>query len=534
VPHTIIHAKTNVPGRAPDGGVIDNGEIAINTIDGKLFIKKNAVIYEVGSEKIAEVNGTISGIAESTTYLTGTNIDVSDNNIYSKTLSAPTTFSFSGWTTNATAIRLEVNINVDPAPAMLFPGVTFRSEPLLSPGLNVFIFTSTDNGSTINGYALYDEFSDVAGLDAPTFEIVNTAVVDTVTDEADQFDYATYLITRSAGLPAASVINIALSGTQGALLEYYNGTNWLTPGTTISIAEGVNEIALRVSAIQDTIYEDSESFLVTISTPTVGTIGTSSVSGTVLNDDPRSTSGTTSWSTAWSTGTLQTTSRTTAFATDWSTAKSRTTSRSTTKTTAWITSTSASTSRSTSRTTSYISNYYATDTYGVRLLGPGDGANSTENDIIDLYGSVVTRYAEQDGIDYWVADLNDFMLQGDSYAVALDKVEARMYEYITFHGLDTYAKLMADHADHWCDTGSTFTPWENCQRGTSKTTSWTTSWNSGVSVTTVRITSKTTSWTTGYTGQTSRSTSITTNWNTADGVTTSRTTSGTTDWNTTV
>lgn len=58
--NTIIVKRSNVPSKVPTTTQLALGEIAVNTYDGKLFIKKND-----GVEQVVEVSGGGGGYSES-------------------------------------------------------------------------------------------------------------------------------------------------------------------------------------------------------------------------------------------------------------------------------------------------------------------------------------------------------------------------------------------------------------------------------------------------------------------------------------
>jgi hypothetical protein len=74
--------RSAVPAKIPTTGDLDLGEIAINTYDGKMYIKKNdgtASIIEIGAGGGGGVNNVDGGFASSI-YLISQNIDGGDAN----------------------------------------------------------------------------------------------------------------------------------------------------------------------------------------------------------------------------------------------------------------------------------------------------------------------------------------------------------------------------------------------------------------------------------------------------------------------
>ena len=158
--NTIILKQSSVASKVPLPGDLSLGELAINTTDGKLFTKKgDGSVIELTqqpdiSTKLDKVNGVSTGLYETIVAMTGTVIDVSAGNVQTVTISANTTFTFTGWTTNASSVVLE--LTAGGTETVTFTGATFKTAPILAAGLNVFVFTSTDGGTTINGYIARD------------------------------------------------------------------------------------------------------------------------------------------------------------------------------------------------------------------------------------------------------------------------------------------------------------------------------------------------------------------------------------------
>jgi len=158
--NTIILKNSSTSSSIPVSGDLTLGELAINTADGKVFMKKfdNSVIDIASggdlSAYLQHTNGITTGIYETIVPVPALNIDVSAGNIQTKTISADSTFTFSGWTANSSAVLLE--LTATGSEVVTFTGATFKPLPILANGLTAIVFSSTDGGSTINGYIARD------------------------------------------------------------------------------------------------------------------------------------------------------------------------------------------------------------------------------------------------------------------------------------------------------------------------------------------------------------------------------------------
>ena len=89
----IIIKRTSVPGKAPEAAQLDLGELAINTFEGKLFLKKN----RNGVETIIDVGGATSLAGNDGEF------QFNDNGAYG----ASTNLSWDGYYVTATNLKLE-------------------------------------------------------------------------------------------------------------------------------------------------------------------------------------------------------------------------------------------------------------------------------------------------------------------------------------------------------------------------------------------------------------------------------------------
>jgi len=106
--------------------------------------------------KLSAVNGITEGMYETIVAVPALAVDVSASNVQTKAISGDTTFTFTGWTANASSVDLY--LTVTGTPVVSFPvEVTFKTSPTLSAGLNILTFTSVDGGSNINGFVARDQ-----------------------------------------------------------------------------------------------------------------------------------------------------------------------------------------------------------------------------------------------------------------------------------------------------------------------------------------------------------------------------------------
>jgi len=106
--------------------------------------------------KLAKTNGIATALFETVLNIPVYDIDVSAAGWQKKTLAGTDTFTFSGWPPAGQAASVIVEIQATGAEVLTFTGAVFKDPPVLANGLNTFVFTSSDGGTTINGYTPRD------------------------------------------------------------------------------------------------------------------------------------------------------------------------------------------------------------------------------------------------------------------------------------------------------------------------------------------------------------------------------------------
>jgi hypothetical protein len=114
----ILHRKSASGGAVPTTAAIQLGEIAINTFDGKLFIKKNN-----GVESIVEIGGAGGGNTFSTISVSGQSDVVADSTSDTLTIAASGGVTI---TTNATTDTITI------ATQKITVGTTAPSSPSIN------------------------------------------------------------------------------------------------------------------------------------------------------------------------------------------------------------------------------------------------------------------------------------------------------------------------------------------------------------------------------------------------------------------
>jgi len=121
---------------------------------GEQGFETDSLRYKTGDGVTVWTGIAYSKLNETYLVIPALDIDVSNANVQGKSISADSTFTFSGWTTDASSV--DFYLTVTGTPVVSFTGVTFKVAPVLSAGINVLVFTSVDGGTTINGFIARD------------------------------------------------------------------------------------------------------------------------------------------------------------------------------------------------------------------------------------------------------------------------------------------------------------------------------------------------------------------------------------------
>ncbi len=150
------------------------------------------------------------------------------------------------------------------------------------------IGTIADDGSSTNVFGVNDTTS-TAGTGTADNDKPTVSVNDVTVSEASP--YAVFEISLSkASAYAISFTPTLTSGgaTVGtdtgasSALEYYDGANWVSASSGITVAAGTTSVLVRTSVTNDSTYEGSETF----------TLSTGAITGTVTNSSGASGTGT--------------------------------------------------------------------------------------------------------------------------------------------------------------------------------------------------------------------------------------------------
>ena len=252
---TIKLKRSSVSGNTPGTSDLELGEVAINTYDGKMFIKKND-----GSDSIVEIGGTSGTVTEAfkTIAVSGQNNVVADSATDTLTLVAGSNMTL---TTNASGDT-----------------ITFASSGV--PG-SQNVFTT---------FAVSGQNSVVADSTTDTLTLVAGSGITLTTDNSN--DEIT--ITNSA-TGANAFGNIAVSGQTTVAADSTNDTLTLTAGTGITLttdatndgititnsATGANAFGNIAVSGQSTVAADSTNDTVTFVAGSNMTITTNASGDTV-------------------------------------------------------------------------------------------------------------------------------------------------------------------------------------------------------------------------------------------------------------
>ena len=230
---TIKLKRSSVSGNTPSTSDLELGEVAINTYDGKMFIKKND-----GSDSIVEIGGGSGTVTEAfkTIAVSGQSSVVADSATDTLTLVAGSNMTI---TTNASG--------------------------------DTITFASSGSGGTqnvFNTFAVSGQSNVVADSTTDTLTFVAGTGITLTTDASN--DQIT--ITNSA-TGANAFGNIAVSGQSTVAADSTNDTLTLTAGSGITLTTDASNDAVTIAATASAITVQDEGSALSTAATTLNFVG---------------------------------------------------------------------------------------------------------------------------------------------------------------------------------------------------------------------------------------------------------------------
>ena len=259
---TIKLKRSSVSGNTPSTSDLELGEVAINTYDGKMFIKKND-----GSDSIVEIGGTAGTVTEAfkTIAVSGQTSVVADSATDTLTFVAGTNMSI---TTNASGDSITFAstgssgsatfLGLSDTPAN-FTGAAGKYLKVNSSGNSVEFDTLNfdDLGTTpttISGYGITDALQ--LGTTATTALAGNTSIPSALTDLGIT-DGSNGQVLQTDGNGSFSFVNstggnsfgtIAVSGQSNVVADQGNDTLTLVAGSNVTITTNASGDSITIAS----------------------------------------------------------------------------------------------------------------------------------------------------------------------------------------------------------------------------------------------------------------------------------------------
>jgi hypothetical protein len=160
--------------------------------------------------------------------------------------------------------------------------------------INIPITDDTDyEGSTAENFTVTISGPTITGGATQTVSITDNDTAPTLSLSATTYSGAegntiTVTINKTGASLVASTVNLATAITGTGVTHAISGTDYTAVNQSVNIpaSAGNSTVTFDLSTIQDTLYENSETFTVSISSPTNATLtGTTSATVTITNDD---------------------------------------------------------------------------------------------------------------------------------------------------------------------------------------------------------------------------------------------------------
>ncbi|MCX6053298.1 MAG: hypothetical protein NTZ60_12420 [Campylobacterales bacterium] len=155
---------------------------------------------------------------------------------------------------------------------------TTQSSGDLTVSAGTYTLKLVSSSSSSTGYSLTGTFTP-----SPTVSI--TPVTLSTTEGSSGITNAPFTVTLSATPTSTATVAYATAGS--STNPATSGTDFTATSGTLTFAAGTPTLTqtINVPIIGDTVYENNETYTVTLSSPSGATLGTSTATGTITNDD---------------------------------------------------------------------------------------------------------------------------------------------------------------------------------------------------------------------------------------------------------
>ncbi|MCO8057692.1 Calx-beta domain-containing protein, partial [Acinetobacter towneri] len=268
------------PPTAPDGNT-PNDDRPTATVTGDTKVEGSVLIHDVTLSNTSKTNTTVNvklGATGDTATLSGAGADVNLTPAQINIVIGPNTYTLQELLTSAKATGTGSDFTLTLTPAEQVGGFQVRISSIDDTAVesDESYTISVATPKQVDGDALVGTNKGTI-TDNDVAAVLNIAGPATINEAAGT---ATYTVTLSPSSTSTVTVNFATANGTAT-----SGTDYTSTSGTLTFAPGVTTQTITVPILNDHTIESNENYTISLNTPANATIGTGSVTTTIIDDD---------------------------------------------------------------------------------------------------------------------------------------------------------------------------------------------------------------------------------------------------------
>ncbi|WP_179995537.1 Calx-beta domain-containing protein, partial [Acinetobacter sp. YH16053] len=267
------------PPTAPNGNT-PNDDRPTASVTGDTKVEGSVLIHDVTLSNTSKTNTTVNvklGATGDTATLSGAGADVDLTPSQINIVIGSNTYTLQDLLTSAKATGTGSDFTLTLTPAEQVGGFQVRissiDDTAVEPTESYTISVATPK-QVAGDAPVATNTGTITDNDVPVLNIIGPATI----NEAD--GTATYTVTLSPSTTSTVTVNYATTNDTAT-----SGTDYTSTSGTLTFAPGETTKTITVPILNDHTIESNENYTIALSTPTNATIGTGSVTTTIIDDD---------------------------------------------------------------------------------------------------------------------------------------------------------------------------------------------------------------------------------------------------------
>ncbi|MGU2910426.1 Calx-beta domain-containing protein, partial [Acinetobacter baumannii] len=270
---------TDLPPGTPSGNPV-NDDRPTATVTGDTKVEGSVLIHDVTLSNTSKTNTTVNvklGATGDTATLSGAGADVDLTPSQINIVIGSNTYTLQDLLTSSKATGTGSDFTLTLTPAEQVGGFQVRissiDDTAVEPTESYTISVATPK-QVAGDAPVATNTGTITDNDVPVLNIAGPATIN------EAAGTATYTVTLSPSSTSTVTVNFATANGTAT-----SGTDYTSTSGTLTFAPGVTTQTITVTILNDHTIESNENYTISLNTPTNATIGTGSVTTTIIDDD---------------------------------------------------------------------------------------------------------------------------------------------------------------------------------------------------------------------------------------------------------